>query len=53
MLEIFNKGHAPNWSEELFLINKIKNTIPQIYVINDLNGGKSFGICYGKQIAKD
>ena len=53
MLEIFNKEYAPNWSEELFLINKIKNTIPQIYVINDLNGGKSFGICYGKELQKN
>ena len=24
MLEIFDKGYAPNWSEELFLINKSK-----------------------------
>ena len=23
---IFAKGYAPNWSEEVFLINKIKNT---------------------------
>ena len=28
----------PNWSEEIFLIKKIKNIVPWTYVINDLNG---------------
>ena len=28
----------PNWSEEIFIIKKIKNTVPWAYVINDLNG---------------
>ena len=35
---IFAKGYTPNWSEEVFVINKIKNTVPWTYVINDLNG---------------
>ena len=35
---IFAKGYAPNWSEEAFLIKKVKNTVPWTYVINDLNG---------------
>ena len=25
---IFAKGHMPNWSEEIFVISKIKNTVP-------------------------
>ena len=25
---IFAKGYSPNWSEEVFVINKIKNTVP-------------------------
>ena len=25
---IFAKGYAPNWSEEVFVINKIQNTVP-------------------------
>ena len=37
---IFAKGYAPNWSEEVFLISKIKNTVPWTYVVNDLNGEK-------------
>ena len=34
----FAKGYMPNWSEEIFIIKKIKNTVPWTYVINDLNG---------------
>ena len=37
---IFAKGYTPNWSEELFVIKEVKNTIPWTYVINDLNGEK-------------
>ena len=37
---IFAKRHAPNWSEEVFVVNKIKNTVPWIYVVSDLNGEK-------------
>ena len=25
---IFAKGYMPNWSEEIFIIKKIKNTVP-------------------------
>ena len=35
---IFAKGYTPTWSEEDFVINKIKNTAPWIYAISDLNG---------------
>ena len=32
---IFAKGYTPNWSKEVFVINKIKNTVRWTYVIND------------------
>ena len=36
---IFAKGYAPNWSEKVFIINKIKKeTVTWTYVISDLNG---------------
>ena len=44
----FAKGYAPNWLEEVFVINKIKNTFPWTYVINDLNGEKIIGSFYEK-----
>ena len=25
---IFAKGYAPNWNEEIFLVKKIKSTVP-------------------------
>ena len=33
---IFAKGYAPNWSEEVFVITKVKNAVPWTYVISDL-----------------
>ena len=32
---ILAKGYTPNWSEEIFVISKIKTTVPWTYVIND------------------
>ena len=32
---IFAKGYSPNWSEEVFIINKFKNTVPWTYAISD------------------
>ena len=34
---IFAKGYLPNWSEEVFVVSKIKNTVPWKYVSNDLS----------------
>ena len=34
---VFAKGYTPNWSEEIFIIKKVKNTVPWTYVISDLN----------------
>ena len=39
---IFAKGYTPKWFEEVFLIKKVKNTVPWTHVINDLNGEKHF-----------
>ena len=49
---VFAKGYAPNWSEEVFVFNKIKNTIPWTYVINNLNGEKTTGLFYEKELRK-
>ena len=45
---IFAKGYTPNWSEEVFVVSKIKNAIPWIYVIRDLNGEEITGSFYEK-----
>ena len=43
--------YVPNWSEEVFLIMKVKNTVPPTYVIIDLKGEKLME-CFMKKNAK-
>ena len=49
---IFSKGYMRNWSEEVFISSKIKNTVPWTYVINDLNGEEIIGTFYEKELQK-
>ena len=45
---IFANVYSPNWSEEPFVISKVKNTMPWTYVISDLNGEGIDGMFYEK-----
>ena len=47
---IFAKGYTPNWSEEVFVVSKIKNTVPWTYVISDFNGEDIVGTFYEKEL---
>ena len=49
---IFAKEYMPNWSEEVFIIKNVKNTVPWRYVINDLNGEIIIGTFYEKEFQK-
>ena len=49
---IFAKGYTPNWTEEVFVIKKVKNTVPWTYVINDLNGEEIARTFYEKELQK-
>ena len=49
---IFAEGYTPNWSAEVFVINKFKNTVPWTYAISDLNGEKIIGSFYEKELQK-
>ena len=42
--------YTPNWSEEVFVVKKVKNTVPWTYVINDLNGEEIIGTIYEKEL---
>ena len=33
---VFAKVYVPNWSEEVSVVNKIKNTVPWTYEINEI-----------------
>ena len=41
----------PNWSEDVFVIKKVKNTVIN-NVINDLNSEEIIGTFYEKQLQK-
>ena len=49
---IFAKGYMSNWSVEIFVIKKVKNTVPWTYVINDLNDEEIPGTFYEKELQK-
>ena len=49
---IFAKGYTQNWSEEVFVVSKIKNTVPWTYVVSDLNGEEITGSFYEKELQK-
>ena len=48
----FAKGYNPNWSDEIFVIKKMNNSVPWTYVINDLNGEEIIGTFYEKELQK-
>ena len=49
---IFAKGYMSNWSQGVFIVSKIKNTVPWIYVINDFNGEEIIGTFYEQDLQK-
>ena len=49
---IFAKRYTPNSSEEVFFIKEIKNTVPWIYVINDLDNEQITGTFYEKELQR-
>ena len=50
--KFFAKGYTPIWSEEVFVIKQVKNTVPWTYVISDLNGEEIIGTFYEKELQK-
>ena len=49
---IFAKDYVPDWSEEVFMIKKVKNTMPWTYFIKDLNGEEIVGTFYENKLQK-
>ena len=46
------KFYTPNWSEEVFVIKKVKYTVPCTYVNNGLNREEIVGTFYKKVLQK-
>ena len=47
--KISAKEYGPHWSEEVFVIKKVKNTVLWTYVIMDLNSEDIVGTFYEKE----
>ena len=48
----FAKGYTQNWSEKVFIIAEIKDTVPWTYAISHINGHPITGSFYEKELQK-
>ena len=49
---IFAKGYTPNWSREIFIVNKINDTVPYTYNLKYLNDEEIVGSFYDRELQK-
>ena len=49
---VFAKGYTPNWSREIFIVNKINDPVPYTYNIKDLNDEEIIGGFYDRELQK-
>ena len=49
---IFAKVYTPNWNREIFIRNKINDTVPYTYNLKDLNGEEIIGSFYDRELQK-
>ena len=49
---IFAEGYAPNWSSEIFIVDKINDTVPYTYDLKDLNDEEIIGSFSDKELQK-
>ena len=49
---IFAKGYTPNWSIEIFIVDKINDTVPYTDNLKDLNDEEIIGSFYDKELQK-
>ena len=49
---IFAKGYTPNWSSEIFIVDKMNDTVPYTYNLKDLNDEEIIGSFYDKELQK-
>ena len=49
---VFDKRYTPNWTEEVFLVDKVNSTKPVTYNVVDLLGEKVEGSFYEKELQK-
>ena len=49
---IFAKGYRPNWSKEIFIVDKTNDTVPYTYNLKDLNDEEITGSFYDRELQK-
>ena len=49
---IFAKEYTPNWSKEIFIVDKRNDTVPYTYNLKDLNDEEIIGSFYDKELQK-
>ena len=49
---IFAKGYTPNWSKEVFIVDKINYAVPYTYNLKDLNDEEIIGSFYDRELQK-
>ena len=49
---MFDEGYTPNWTEEIFLVDKIQSTNPTTYRLKDLNNEEIQGSFYEPELLK-
>ena len=49
---IFAKGYTPNWSSEIFIVDKVNDTVPYTYNLKDLNDEEILGSFYDRELQK-
>ena len=50
--KVFDKGNTPNWTEEIFLVDKIQSTNPITYRLKDLKDEEIQGSFYEPELLK-
>lgn len=49
---LFEKGYTPSWTTELFTVNKVKRTVPSMYLLHDSADQPISGLFYAQELQK-
>ena len=49
---IFAKEYTPNWNKQIFIVEKINDTVPYTYNLKDLNDEEIIGSFYDRELQK-
>jgi hypothetical protein len=49
---VFDKGYLPNWTDEIFKIAEALERVPQVYILEDVDGERLKGTFYAQELQK-